>query len=362
MLEKPIFLICSERAGSNLIRTIMNTHSHIYAPMPLHLIRIIWKNIFQYGDLNSDKNWETLIKHTTLIIQNQVGKLDIEITVEELLNNISQRTFQNIFEYIYAKGLKKHGKKRLFLKENQCYKFLYFLIHYFPDAKFVFQVRDPRDVVLSMKKSPLHGGIIDAINVWRNDQSASLEAFYTLTSQKIFVQRYEDLLENSEDVLKHLCSFLEIPFEDQMLEFYQTPQSKQSASLSIAWGNLQKPLLKDNYGKFKDGLITVEILLIEHQLRDLMQQFGYKVTTERTSIRVKVLSRLSKTGLQEYVNKYFQLGMQEQEVSKDEIDRRKKIAAIYQQISSEKKMLKKQGIFPKEEEHNRLRAVKYHII
>ena len=57
-----VFLICSERSGSNLIRAIAGAHSDIHAPPPLHL----WQDIFTSIDWSglalgeNNKLWKLL--------------------------------------------------------------------------------------------------------------------------------------------------------------------------------------------------------------------------------------------------------------------------------------------------------------
>ena len=82
----------------------------------------------------------------------------------------------------------------------------------------------------------------------------SLNKYSTLSRDRIFLQKYEDLITNPKMVLKSLCGFLGIPFEDRMLEFYNKQESKDSAKTSIAWENLKKPLMQSNSGKFKKDL------------------------------------------------------------------------------------------------------------
>ena len=90
--------------------------------------------------------------------------------------------------------------KHAFIKENNIHQMLFFLVDCFPDAKFIFQVRDPRDFLLSCvarRKRLLgnkFGSIRNAMNVWREDQLGGLMAYGLLGPQRVFLQRYEDLV------------------------------------------------------------------------------------------------------------------------------------------------------------------------
>ena len=166
-LINPVFLVCSERSGSNLIRSIFDTHKNFCAPMPLHLMQYILKYNSYYNKIkNLDKSM--IINHFIKIIDNGVGKINIKLNSENIKNNIQNHDFMEIFDYIYSSVCKN---KRLFYKENHVYDFIPAIIKKYPNAKFIIQVRDPRDFALSMvKRSYEIHDIFRAISVWNRDQ------------------------------------------------------------------------------------------------------------------------------------------------------------------------------------------------
>jgi hypothetical protein len=297
MIRDPIFLICTERSGSNLLRAIMNSHSSIYAPMPVHLGLIYWTNIHRYGDLTKDENWSTLLKHVSHHLNSSLGKLDVEISQGELFESVKERNFKSVYEYIYTKGMRQAGKSRLFIKDNQCHKQLYYFLHYFPEAKFVFQVRDPRDYILSCKKLMHYINFFNALDVWKSEQEATMAMMYALPKDKIFVLRYEDLLARPENVLKSACSFMGVPFESQMLDFHNMEHAKKASARSIYWENLNKPIIDSNTGKFRNGLNRIQIYHIEHSLSEWMDRFGYVPTIDKSRIGKVAVPLLSRSRL-----------------------------------------------------------------
>ena len=53
--ESPLFIIGTERSGSNLLRLILNTHSRIAIPHPPHVVRYFAPLEAAYGDLSRSK-------------------------------------------------------------------------------------------------------------------------------------------------------------------------------------------------------------------------------------------------------------------------------------------------------------------
>ncbi len=172
-------------------------------------------------------------------------------------------------------------KGNIFVKENNIHRMLFFILQNFPDAKFVFQVRDPRDYLLSAynrKEGALgnkFGSSLRALEMWREDQLGGLSAMAHLGRNRVFFQRYEDLVGRPETVLPCLCAFLGVQFDESMLEFHD---SEFAQSLAVPGGpreNLSKPLMKDNFGKYRQGLTAQQIRMVEIYLGDLMERFGY---------------------------------------------------------------------------------------
>ncbi len=281
VLEDPTFLICSERSGSNLLRAILDAHSQIHAPIPLHLGRDIWANLYRYGDLSCDENWDTLIRDVVARVRVAWGDLDPQLTADELRNKVEERAFQNIYKYVYVKGMMAAGKSRVFIKENHTHHQAFYLLEHFAKPKFVFKIRDPRDYVLSCKRVsrllPHYDSVSGAIGVWMDDQRGALNIVHALPASQTFMLRYEDLLADPEAVLRALCQFLDVPYEAEMLRFYEQPAAKRAAKSNPAyWKNLARPLLRNNVQKYRSGLRRIEIRTIEFRLGALMRRFGYK--------------------------------------------------------------------------------------
>lgn len=334
-LKNPVFLICSERSGSNLIREMMGAHSQLFAPMPMHLLDKIGSYRYKYGDLHRNRNWKLLVRHVTQLIENQIGELGYPITETELLNNARERSFKALFDYIYLKGINMNQKSRLFLKENHNYTNIGFITENYPNAKFIVQVRDPRDMVLSMKKSPINDpDFFRAIHIWEKDQRATLKLMYHIDSRKTHIHRYEDLLSHPQKVLTSICDFLELPFDDALLEFHKTESAKKSSKASAAWQNLDKGLLNNNQKKYRKELTHEEIRIIEYNLHELMEHFNYEADFSRFTKRTRVLNKLGDTFLRTFINQLLS-NSKKIGIGKDEREKRKNYRRLLRRMNRE---------------------------
>lgn len=345
-MNKPIFLISSERSGSNLIRSMLGSHSHIWAPMPMHLLQTILIHLPEYGSLQKEKNWELLIKHVCQIIEYQIGEIGFEIKENEIFENVKNRDFWGIFNYIYNKGLNVNSKSRLFFKENHSYQFVSSLLYNFPDAKFIVQVRDPRDFTLSMiKRDEKINDIFLASSIWEKDQFEALQLAKILP-EKVHVHTYEGLLNQPEFVLKNICDFIGLEYDGNMLEFNKNV-GENAAKHSKSWENLNKALINDNKKKYKEELSDLEINLIEYQLGKLMENFGYSKEFNNVTNRklIHYLHKLGNSPFRKYISKLLpnhskvEMDREEKEKREEYSNIRKTMKDELQQIENKRLVL-----------------------
>ena len=275
--SETVFLICSERSGSNLITKLLDAHPDFCGPTPLHLMRIFSNNLFRYGNLAVDACWRELLDDLVAIIDTQLGKWCTQWTVEKLLAGVKERRLAALIDHIYAAERDACGKKHLFIKENRIHTFLPFIFANYPRAKFLYLVRDPRDMALSWKLSKNHpGGVVKAAEIWQEDQRRSIELMgYLGPDQRIMALRYEDLLQFPEASARRICRFLNIDHRDEMFRFHENGLTVQNANRLADWGNLKRPLMTKNFNKYKKNLAPMEIRYLETVCREAMAVFGY---------------------------------------------------------------------------------------
>lgn len=304
MALRKVFLICSERSGSNLMTQIMNSHSLCLGKSPNHLYRLFITIEAKYGDLLVDDNWKKLICDISKAQQLKIGEdWATTVTTKELLDNVELRSAVAVIDYIYEKEAKHFSKEILFIKEVKTYKLLPALLQHDASIKFINQVRDPRDMALSWSKSALHrGDIVRASKIWSEDQYYSFLLEQSLYKQEIIVQHtYEQLVSNTEEVLRKMCAFIDIPFESGMLDFQNVNKMDKVSASSDSWRNLNKAIMKDNFKKYAKKLSEEQIRFIEKTCYKEMNAFDYELDfplfTEEEFIEVR--NKLEKEERQE---------------------------------------------------------------
>ncbi|NIK91373.1 sulfotransferase [Mangrovimonas sp. CR14] len=277
------FLISSERSGSNLITKLLDNHSNYCGPTPPHLLKTFSDVMDGYGNLNEEDNWVRFIDDFHEFFYCKIGVWALNVSKEELLN-VSPRNLEEVFRHLYQEEAKIHNKTRVFVKEVKTYGFFNFIKEKFPESKFIWLVRDPRDMALSWTKSPVHrGDIVRAAEIWRNDQKETIK-FYEGNGSRILLVKYEDLITNQQYELRRICEFLAVDFEATMVEYHKNKISKENAVQTDNWKNLQKKIIKNNSRKYLQSLSEEQIRFIEYtcheEMKFLVYDFEYALLQE----------------------------------------------------------------------------------
>lgn len=273
-----VFLICSERCGSNLISTMMGAHSKVMSPHPYHFARDVILNLHLRE--SGGEGWQVVRDQ----LVNRVKTLLSEEKAAELgawIDAHPKASAEALARRVYVDLEPKPGATTVFVKENNLHRVLFFILTCFSDAKFVFQVRDPRDYLASAKArrgfwgGNKFGSTSHALQVWRDDQQGGLALLGLLGPERVFFQRYEDLVSRPAQVLAPLCKFLGLKFEQGMVDFHQSEKAVRLSESGSARANVGQPLMADNFGKYRKTLSGGEIRTVETWLGDLMERFGY---------------------------------------------------------------------------------------
>ena len=272
------FLMCSERSGSNFITKLMNGHSKVCGPSTKHILNPVARNLFRYEPITDVENWKELVKDIYNLISVSFSVWKRNYTINDLFMMADPGDIAGLLEKIYTSEAKANGKKNVFIKENHVYEFLTFLLYNFPDAKYVYQVRDPRDMALSWKKDPNHpGGVIKAARQWKLDQQNTLKNHNVLVKMdKSILIKYEHLTKSPDKILPILLKFLGLEYEESILQFNNDQLTLENSKREAAWNNLSKGIITNNSNKYKNELSYDEIKAIEKICFPEMFYFDYK--------------------------------------------------------------------------------------
>jgi hypothetical protein len=270
-----IFLLGSERSGSNLLRTLLGNHSKINAPVAPHFCDVFVAHFPLYKRHANGK--EKLLEDLQRYANHTFNAWDLQLDIPRMLKEYELNSFVQFVNAMYSEKAKSEGKTGYFSKDNHNHKYALGILKDFPDAKFIFLYRDPRDQVASWLRSPIHLHTpYKAIVKWDNEQRACLQLrdFYQVDMHLV---KYEDLVDDTEKVMTGVLKYLGFEIEPNC---FNTKKDNKEATKIPHWQNLNKPVMKNNYGKFRDVLSQRDVEMIETISMREMRELGYPSVTQ----------------------------------------------------------------------------------
>lgn len=190
LVRSPVFVLCTPRSGSTLLRVLLDSHSRVRAPheMWLRLVRV------------------------------RVPKALAEPAMQVL--ELDERELEHLlWDRVYHRELVRSGKNVLVDKTPSNAHIWSRLTECWPEARFVFLLRHPAAITESLSQLMPTRSREKIEREVLNHTSAVQEAREALPGHTV---RYEQLVAQPEETLRSLCRFLDIGWEPQMLDYGAT--------------------------------------------------------------------------------------------------------------------------------------------
>ena len=291
---QPVFIMSSERSGSNLVRRMLGAHPAVAAPPPPHLWRIFQPLIGHYGPLDVESSWRSLLEDMLAMTQVSGSHLQWKhaLTVDEVVPRIRSTSLSGIAGALYESYAAREGATHWACKENNLFDHALRIATVYDQARFIYLVRDGRDVACSIRKVPTHDQHPYFIaQEWRDEQRKAIEVYEDLLpSGRCRLLRYEDLIEDPERHLRELCPWIGLEFEPAMLSFHEDRESREDAAKTEFWKNLDKPVMSSNRAKFLTELSPADVAVFESVAGPELERLGYPLAAPQKA-RVGGLKR-----------------------------------------------------------------------
>ena len=283
------YVIGNPRSGTSLLRLMLNSHKDIVVPPEcgfFHWLsskyhRSDFTNILGFlddylSDLHNSRKFET-------------WDIDFSLLRKSIID-ISPSNYYELSILVYLSYARKFDKSPNIVgdKNNYYINHLAELDVLASNAKYLYIVRDCRDVVNSYKalqnlktESPYKPNLPtneeDIAKIWCDNNTTALHFFNSINCQRHYTVRFEDLLTKPIEILKNICAWLTIDFDEGMLRYHLDNCQYNIEPLStLDWkkDTLQKPN-PDKIGSYKKHLSTIEINNINTISEDLLSYFEY---------------------------------------------------------------------------------------
>ncbi len=172
----------------------------------------------------------------------------------------------------------------------------------YPSARIVGMMRDPRAVTASyrdwrnqggfdLEADPEHAVILEEEMVrarrsyhplilamlWRGQAGSMLSAAKEFGSDRVYIQKYEDLVADPEPQARKLCNWLGLTFSDEMMNVAMS-------NSSFSGVNNDQGISTEALARWKTRLDDTEIALIQSVAKTKMTEAGYHLEPVSASV------------------------------------------------------------------------------
>jgi Sulfotransferase family len=272
-----IFMIGTQRSGSNLLRLMLNELPRIAAPHPPHILQRLMPLVPNYGDLDKRENFRQLVEDVCRLVElNPVPWEGVTLDREDVLRRCHRQSLMGVYEAVYDAMADAWEARSWCCKSLANIAYLPQIEAHFKSPRYIYLYRDGRDVAVSFRKAVVgEKHFYHIAKEWSATQQLALGMRERIGPSRFFSISYESLTSEPEMSMRLLCKFLGVRFDNSMLEFYKSDEARRAAESSELWGNVVRPIMADNTRKFLRDASEEDIRIFESMAGDVLGALGY---------------------------------------------------------------------------------------
>jgi len=280
--QNPIFIVGMSRSGTTLLQALLTSQKNTYSLPETHFFNIL------YSTVGACENIPVKASSLELILNNVNKRMGLSFN-RDIMNKLRARINKNdlymkdLFEIIVYPYLCKQSCKNNLSSIHWIEKtpFHYSLIDkiekFYPQAQFVNIMRNPLFAIPSRKKN-IPSDKNKSIKTMSHGWNAMINSFNTFKQEnpdKIYLIKYEDLVNQTEENMGTLCKFLNISFNPDLLENFW----KTSKELILPWEkwkeDVSSKIIYNNKSKTKTKAGFINTLRIQNLTGRNMLKYNY---------------------------------------------------------------------------------------
>lgn len=295
MQQVPFFFIIGRpRTGTTLLRSLFDAHPNVQIPWECQFLLNLYP---KYGKL---EHWNTGTLerfYTDLLDQWQFSawNIDHKKLQSDLQQCKGENTYASICQVVYLNHISFYAKETIQLigDKNHGYTiYTHRLKKLFPDAKFIYILRDYRDNYESVRKVDFELPIVSlVVYKWKYFYKKTLKASQKYPGSFYFI-RYEDLVTDPQLHFQKLCDFLDIPYIPEVFDFYKMKgkaEEKYPADiLEKHHKSLFNPINKSRIGLWEKTMSRSQVRIADQVAGKYADHAGYQKKFEGYSLWVAI--------------------------------------------------------------------------
>ena len=281
------FFVGRGRSGTTLVRAIFDSNSHMAVPNESWFVASMALNRKRYEETGGF-DVQTYLRDLSERRGFVSWGLDLDRFRSHMVS-IVPATLAEAIRATYAYYAASKGKTRFGDKTPVYVLAITPIARLLPESKFVHVVRDGRDSALSYKEVPWGPKTIDeAAFRWRRAVNKARKAARKIGPDRYLELRYEDLVSDPSRVVHTVCTFVDIPFETGMLNYFE--RADQVTALMRhpqTRAGIYKPI-SSGMRDWRSQMSTADVSRFEAIAGSALADYGYPRSLRRIRLRVWV--------------------------------------------------------------------------
>lgn len=284
----PFFVVGSARSGTTLLRVILNAHPEVAVPPESRFVTELWTGA---AEVDVSEFLARLTGHR----QFQGWSLSVDEVAAEFAG-LARVGYRGAIEATYHAYTKAQGKTRWGDKTPRYVLSIPFLSELFPESRFVHLVRDGRNVALSYAGMPFGPKTAPKVAaLWSKRVLAGVRDGRPLGEDRYREVRYEDLVSEPESHVRKLCTFLDLPFVEAMMDYTEKGREITFDKASTYNPHVFEPP-QTGVRSWETEMPNGQVKLFEAIAGEVLQMFGYPRRYPALGPATKVAASLGRMG------------------------------------------------------------------
>jgi len=294
LIDHPIFICGHPKAGTSLITSLLDGHPNILAYpeetlffrrfLPaargknneerIDLAKKLLIHIFEWNQENPPEHQQNFPdRDYSLISFDEVYQHVVKALPDQ---NAKLADYLNAVILGFGKASELLTEDKQYWVEKTPYNELYAdkIFSWWPEAKCIHIVRDPRDNFISYKRKHPEWTSKVFVENWLESTRAGVKNQEEFGKENYFILRFEDLLMNPERSTREVAEFLSIPWDDALLEPTRVGDGWQGNSM---FSEKFQTISTAPIGRWKELIDPFDLEIIQIIGKDIMETFEYNL-------------------------------------------------------------------------------------
>ena len=225
--HKPVFIVGMPRSGTSLVEQILSCHPQVHGAGELNALRVIARDA-SGADWSEGAAYPAALDGLSLATANRLAR-----------------------QYLASTGA-PNGVTYVTDKQPLNFQLLDLVELLFPECHVIHCVRNPLDTCLScyltnFQESNAFKYDLGHLGAYHRDYRRLMEHWKKVLNVPILEVRYEDVVLDAEGQTRRLLEFLNLPWDDRCLRYYENNRQVRTASLD----QVRRPIYTTSIGRWK---------------------------------------------------------------------------------------------------------------